>query len=179
MTTGLKTKGPYRPFTGMNTLFMGRGNTIGNRAVSAGVTVRNPKMRKYENLIAKLKRVYENEKKHLRQVKTLCSKEIDQKNQLEKILRQCVDDVKGEINKKRTEGKATFYNNPRKMMMHRMPQAGDVHEEFQQLDVAEKEKILEVLVSQERVLTLLYDKTFPPRAQSAPAVNINLGKKYK
>ena len=27
-------------------------------------------------------------------------------------------------------------------------------------------KILEVLMSQERVLTLLYDKTFPPRSQS-------------
>jgi hypothetical protein len=38
-------------------------------------------------------------------VKTLCSKEIEQKNFLEKILRQCVDDVKNEIQKKRTEGK--------------------------------------------------------------------------
>jgi hypothetical protein len=28
---------------------------------------------------------------------------------------------------------------------------------------AEKEKILEVLMSQERVLTLLFDKTFPPK----------------
>lgn len=27
----------------------------------------------------------------------------------------------------------------------------------------EREKIIEVLLSQERVLTLLYDKTFPPR----------------
>ena len=30
---------------------------------------------------------------------------------------------------------------------------------------AEREKILEVLLSQERVLTLLYDKTFPPRSK--------------
>jgi hypothetical protein len=27
----------------------------------------------------------------------------------------------------------------------------------------EREKVIEVLLSQERVLTLLYDKTFPPR----------------
>jgi hypothetical protein len=27
----------------------------------------------------------------------------------------------------------------------------------------EREKIIEVLLSQERVLTLLYDKTFPPK----------------
>jgi len=34
------------------------------------------------------------------------------------------------------------------------------------LTKAEREKILEVLLSQERVLTLLYDKTFPPRPSS-------------
>lgn len=30
----------------------------------------------------------------------------------------------------------------------------------------EKSKIIDVLMSQERVLSLLYDKTFPPRANS-------------
>lgn len=34
------------------------------------------------------------------------------------------------------------------------------------LSQAERNKILEVLMSQERVLTLLYDKTFPPRPAS-------------
>ena len=32
------------------------------------------------------------------------------------------------------------------------------------LSKAERQKIIEVLLSQERVLTLLYDKTFPPRS---------------
>ena len=32
----------------------------------------------------------------------------------------------------------------------------------------EKDKIIEVLLSQERVLTLLYDRTFPPRANTQP-----------
>lgn len=38
--------------------------------------------------------------------------------------------------------------------------------EDRNLTKAEREKILEVLLSQERVLTLLYDKTFPPRSNS-------------
>jgi hypothetical protein len=38
------------------------------------------------------------------------------------------------------------------------------------LTKAEREKILEVLLSQERVLTLLYDKTFPPRQSKSVAV---------
>ena len=38
--------------------------------------------------------------------------------------------------------------------------------EEKNLTLQEREKIIEVLMSQERVLTLLYDKTFPPRSQS-------------
>ena len=80
-TTGVNKAGPYRPFTGMNTQFTGQPglNFFRNRAVSATVP-KNPKMRRYETLIAKLKRMLENEKKSLRQVKTLCAREIDNKN---------------------------------------------------------------------------------------------------
>ena len=39
-------------------------------------------------------------------------------------------------------------------------------DEDKNLTKAEREKILEVLLSQERVLTLLYDRTFPPRSSS-------------
>ena len=35
--------------------------------------------------------------------------------------------------------------------------------EEKNLSQKERDKIIEVLLSQERVLTLLYDKTFPPR----------------
>ena len=48
------------------------------------------------------------EKKSLRMVRTMCAKEIEGKNQLEKILRQCVDDVKTEISKKRSENKSVY-----------------------------------------------------------------------
>lgn len=67
------------------------------RGLSANYANMNPKLRKFEVLICRLKKILENEKKALRQVKTLCSKEIESKNMLEKVLRQCVDDVKNEI----------------------------------------------------------------------------------
>ena len=38
----------------------------------------------------------------------------------------------------------------------------------------EREKIIEVLLSQERVLTLLYDKTFPPKIAENNQVNSNV-----
>lgn len=88
----------------------------------------------------------------------MSAQEIETKNLLEKILRQCVDDVKAEITKKRSENKSSYYARGKKGKM-------ELKEE-QNLTVQEREKIIEVLMSQERVLTLLYDKTFPPRSQS-------------
>jgi len=54
------------------------------------------------------------EKQSLRMVRTLCSKEIESKNILEKVLRQCVDDVKNEISKKRSENKSIYYGKGKK-----------------------------------------------------------------
>lgn len=71
--------------------------------------MQNPKLRKYENKIYKLKKELDFEKRSLREVKTECAKEIEQRNQMEKILRQCVDDVKNEMERKRTESKVNFY----------------------------------------------------------------------
>ena len=42
-------------------------------------------------------------------MKTMLASEIETKNFLEKVLRQCVDDVKAEINKKRSENKSNYY----------------------------------------------------------------------
>ena len=42
-------------------------------------------------------------------MKTMSAQEIETKNALEKILRQCVDDVKAEISKKRSENKSSYY----------------------------------------------------------------------
>lgn len=162
-----------RPFT-VNTQFggmtnLGMSKSLGPmRGLSANYAMLNPKLRKFENLIHRLKKILDNEKKSLRQVKTLCSREIEQKNYLEKILRQCVDDVKNEISKKRTEGKVQYYQktlNANGIGYKQKRQAGMDFDE-RNLTKAEREKILEVLLSQERVLTLLYDKTFPPRPSS-------------
>lgn len=164
-----------RPFT-VNTQFGGATTGLGinsrlgaARGLSANYAALNPKLRKFEGLIYRLKKILEAEKKSLRQVKTLCSKEIEQKNFLEKILRQCVDDVKNEIQKKRTEGKVQYYQ--KSMGSNggalRYKKAGGMDFDEKNLTKAEREKILEVLMSQERVLTLLYDKTFPPRPSSS------------
>ena len=67
-----------------------------------------------------------------------------------------MDDVKAEIQKKRSDNKSSYYSRGTRGKM-------ELQEE-RNLTGQEREKIIEVLLSQERVLTLLYDKTFPPRS---------------
>jgi hypothetical protein len=63
----------------------------------------NPRIKRYEEVILRLKRLLGQEKRTLRRVRTVCSREIEIKSALEKILRGCVDDVKNEIAKKRAQ----------------------------------------------------------------------------
>ena len=69
-----------------------------------------------------------------------------------------MEDVKAEITKKRSENKSNYIARGKKGKIELM--------EERNLTANEREKIIEVLMSQERVLTLLYDKSFPPRSQS-------------
>ena len=88
-------------------------------------------------------------------MKTMHAQEIETRNNLEKILRHCVEDVKLEIAKKRSENKSIYYAKGKKGRIEL--------EEERNLTAQEREKIIQVLMSQERVLDLLFDKTFPPR----------------
>jgi hypothetical protein len=74
----------------------------------SAVLPNNGKVKRYEDVISRLKRMLDIEKKSLRMVKTMCSKEIEVRNILEKVLRQCVDDVKSEIARKRSENKSIY-----------------------------------------------------------------------
>lgn len=103
------------------------------------------------------------EKKSNFTLRTSYSKEMEMKKELESILRSCIEDVRDEIAKKKNETQ-NIYKQVNKQLTRSLhqPFAGGTD----QLTVQEKERIIEVLQSQERVLTLLYDKTFPPRKES-------------
>ena len=83
---------------------------MAQRAVKSANVFNFPKLKRYEDLISRLKKMIDVEKKSLRMVRTTCAKEIETKNILEKVLRQCVDDVKNEIAKKRSENKTIYCN---------------------------------------------------------------------
>lgn len=109
-------------------------------------------------------------------MKTLYSAEIEQKTYLEQLLRKCVDDVKNEITKKRSENKVMYYTTKSRSSTAKGGRRR-VGEEEEDLTIQERDKIIEVLLSQERVLTLLYDKTFPPKVRAV--IKTKVGKSSK
>jgi len=114
---------------------------------------------RYQDIIKRLKRLLEIERRNLRQVRTAHVAELEHRTELEAFLRQCIDDVKVEIGRRRNEMNTVL---------------GSEHEATALLEfsAADRERVMELLLSQERVINLLYDKTFParrPTAQIAPA----------
>lgn len=71
--------------------------------------------------------------------------EISAKTELERIMRKCVDDIKEQIIQLKGENRVS------------MKERAEDDEETQHRD-----KIIERLLNNERILTLIYDKTFYP-----------------
>lgn len=85
------------------------------------------------------------EKRKVQQLKSLYIKELESKSTLEKILRQCIEDVKDDIFVMQKERTATS----KKFTLQN-----------EILNKKERADLVEKLINDERVLTMLYDKTF-------------------
>ena len=99
----------------------------------------------YQDVITKLKKIIELESKNCRGAKTAYSRELEGKRELEKFLRDAVEDVKLKVLEKKSELR------------------------MQNSDQDDLDRVIEILLSQERVLTLLYDKAFPHKMRKEPS----------
>ena len=113
---------------------------------------------RYREVVARLKRLLDVERRNLRAVRAAHANDLQSRTELETLLRACVDDVRKEIAAQRGGG-----GSPGK--------GGATSVPMEELGNAERERALELLLSQERVVSLLYAKTFPtPPAASATSV---------
>mmetsp|Transcript_12509 Transcript_12509/g.20333 ORF Transcript_12509/g.20333 Transcript_12509/m.20333 type:complete len:434 (-) Transcript_12509:880-2181(-) len=115
---------------------------------------------RYKEANTRLRKLLADERRSLQQVRQNYSQELKTRTEMEMLLRSCVEDVRKEIARRHIEvaqiggmsNKGTFNGD------------GPNHgtniqiEDFAQED---RERTLELLLSQERVVTLLYSKVFP------------------
>jgi hypothetical protein len=114
---------------------------------------------KYRDAVLNLKRLVEGERKSIRSLKQHQADMMQQRTEVEVLLRQCLDDVKAEIMRHRLDERKDSSVSPGPGVPIT---AMSVHE----LTTQDRERVLELLLSQQRVVQLLYSKTFPHQPPS-------------
>jgi len=114
--------------------------------------------------ISRLKRLLEVERRNLRAVRMAHARDLQSRTELEGLLRACTDDVVREIANHRAAVNGSAPPPPG------VPVSRDVA--VASMAAADRERVLELLLSQERVVTLLYQQTFPPRPIESDATLI-------
>lgn len=113
----------------------------------------------YREAVTKLKRMVESERQSVRALKAQQAELLQQRTELEVLLGQCLDDVKAELARHQAQfatGLAADAPAPAAVQLH-------------QFGPADRERVLELLLSQQRVVQLLYAKTFPGQAPTLEA----------
>ena len=112
--------------------------------------------------MAKLKRLLEVELRNLRAVRSAHAKDLESRTKLEALLRACVQDVKHEIGLQRQAASGVVASGSGARAAREVREVG-----IGEFGPQERERVMELLLSQERVVTLLYERTFPARPQDA------------
>jgi len=115
---------------------------------------------RYREVVARLKRLLDVERRNLRAVRAAHAKDLQSRSELETLLRACVDDVRKEIAAQRGSAASPKGSSSSSRLIG-----------VDELGPKERERVLELLLSQERVVSLLYDRTFPapPASTGVPS----------
>jgi myosin heavy subunit len=119
---------------------------------------------KYKGIVNRMKSLLERERKNLRRARSEYEREVQQRSQLELFLRECVADVRKEISHRR---KGLVGKSSQNATTSNLPSNHD-NVSISDFTASDRERVMELLLSQERVINVLYSKTFlPPKEKSS------------
>ena len=123
---------------------------------------------KFHDSVKHIKNCLENERKKNKQIATQQSSLLLAKSDMESLFLECVDEVKKEVNRRKVES----------LVHQKFRRLNSTAKESTGFTATDKRKILELLVSKEQVLVMLYEKIFPHRATHY-SVNQKLEDKFE
>eukprot|EP00932_Pfiesteria_piscicida_P017714 SRR837773.4590.p1 GENE.SRR837773.4590~~SRR837773.4590.p1 ORF type:complete len:449 (-),score=220.99 SRR837773.4590:25-1344(-) len=112
----------------------------------------------YREAVTKLKRMIEAERRVSRGFKQQHAELLQQRTELEVLLRQCLEDVRLEIERRQLQSPTSAGTSPKAVSSMSARELND----------QERERVLDLLMSQQRVVQLLYSKTFAQTMLSPP-----------
>ena len=140
-------------------------NRHGNSKTLDGSNLANDE--RYKEINARLRRLLSDERRALTHVRANYAQELRSRTEMEMLLRQCVDDVRKEIALK-TVSMGGPRSNSRQQAVGTpggartgTGTAGAATVPVAAFNQTDRERTLELLLSQERVISLIYAKTFP------------------
>jgi hypothetical protein len=127
---------------------------------------------RYKEINARLRRLLSDERRALQHVRANYAQELRSRTEMEMLLRQCVDDVRKEIALKAvamaTANRASTSRGGARLASIAPPHgaggggsAAAASQPLTSFAQGDRERTLELLLSQERVISLIYAKTFP------------------
>ncbi|RHY09290.1 hypothetical protein DYB25_001028 [Aphanomyces astaci] len=116
---------------------------------------------RYKEIIKRLKRVLEVERRNLRQVRNAYTTDLQTHTELSIFVKQCIEDVKGQLHTHTHDATPSSSATP--------STANTISVLGTTFAASDRQKVIDLLLSQERVLGLLYAKAFPLPGSSAAA----------
>ncbi|CAE7571621.1 unnamed protein product [Symbiodinium microadriaticum] len=125
--------------------------------------VRGDQEDRYKEANNRLRKLLADERRSLQQVRHNYAQELKSRTEMEILLRACVEDVRKEIARRHIETAQLG-------SLMKGVEEGDIDRIYgnhasaipvEAFDQEDRERVLELLLSQERVVTLVYSKTFP------------------
>lgn len=134
-------------------------STMGKEKDHAALQQRLDSEERYKELNGRLRRLLTEERKALASTRSKYEAEMAIRTDMEMLLRHCVEDVRKEIAHRYAEEGHFTSNTGNDLAKLYSKQPGLIPiDDFSQGD---RERVLELLLSQERVVSLIYAKTFP------------------
>jgi hypothetical protein len=149
-----------RPNTAMG-LHLGNNNGVSGGAMAASLAETD---NRYKEIIKRLKRLLEVERRNLQQVRTSYKLELQNRTELETILKECIQDVRSEraaVSNQQTASQSvlpTVGGGGSSNGLKRPTSSMDGR-----LSASERQGLIDRLLEKERLLTLLTAKAFPIR----------------
>ena len=136
------------------------------RAGTAGKVVGGDIDDKYKDINIRLRRLLAEERKNLQQLRQNYALELKNRTEAEILLRTSIEDVRKEIARRHIEN-AKISNNAQTQDLAKLYGRTPGLIPIEQFSAEDRERAIELLLSQERVLALLYSKSFPLVKQSS------------